>query len=400
MTSSSSSTVPIRTDSALRRVVWLTLALFLSFLCVAMSLPVTSVYVSTRLGFSNALAGLAVGVPFASTIVTRGMAGTMSDHRGGKYSMIRGLWVYSIAALVCLAASWPGFPAPAAYSILIVGRLLLGLGESLTMVGLLSWGFGIMGPQASGRVIAWVGMGMYGAFAVGSPVGLALFNRTGFAGVMGASALVPLIGLAMTLPIAGVAPLVGGRPSFWSIIGRIWEPGLVVGLQGVGFAAIGAFMPLLFLHRGWPHAGLGLTCFGGAFVLMRILFGHLPDRVGGIPVALVSLAVEAVGQYLLWTASGPAVGLAGAFLSGLGCSLIFPAMGVEAVRRIPPHLRGTAIGGFAAFQDLAYGVTGPATGLLADRFGYGVVFLIGGLAATLGFALVIAVARKDRAQMA
>ncbi len=284
----------------MRRVVWLTLALFLSFLCVAMSHPVTSVYVSTRLGFSNALAGLAVGVPFASTIVTRGMAGT----------------------------------------------------------------------------------------------------RTGFAGVMGASALVPLIGLAMTLPIAGVAPLVGERPSFWSIIGRIWEPGLVVGLQGVGFAAIGAFMPLLFLHRGWPHAGLGLTCFGCAFVLMRILFGHLPDRVGGIPVALVSLAVEAVGQYLLWTASGPVVGLAGAFLSGLGCSLIFPAMGVEAVRRIPPHLRGTAIGGFAAFQDLAYGVTGPATGLLADRFGYGVVFLIGGLAATLGFALVIAVARRDRAQMA
>ena len=160
----------------MRRVVWLTLALFLSFLCVAMSLPVTSVYVSTQLGLSNALAGLAVGVPFASTIVTRGMAGKMSDHRGGKYCMIRGLLVYSTAALVCLAASWPGFPATTAYGVLIVGRLLLGLGESLTMVGLLSWGFGIMGPQASGRVIAWVGMGMYGAFAVGSPVGLALLS--------------------------------------------------------------------------------------------------------------------------------------------------------------------------------------------------------------------------------
>ena len=77
----------------------------------------------------------------------------------------------------------------------------------------------------------------------------------------------------------------------------------MVGLQGVGFAAIGAFMPLLFLHRSWSHAGLGLTCFGGAFVLMRILFGHLPDRVGGIPVALVSMALEAAGQCLVWTAS-------------------------------------------------------------------------------------------------
>jgi len=70
------------------------------------------------------------------------------------------------------------------------------------------------------------------------------------------------------------------------------------------------------------------------------------------------------------------------------------------VRRIPPHLRGTAAGGFAAFQDLACGLTGPVTGLLADRFGYGVVFLTGGLAASLGFALVIAIVRKDREQTA
>jgi predicted MFS family arabinose efflux permease len=112
------------------------------------------------------------------------------------------------------------------------------------------------------------------------------------------------------------------------------------------------------------------------------------------------MAVEAVGQYLLWTAASPEMALAGAFLTGLGCSLVFPAMGIEVVRRIPPHLRGTAMGGFAAFQDLAYGGTGPLTGLLADRLGYGVVFLVGGLAASLGFALVIVIARKDREQAA
>jgi len=384
-----------RANRDLHRVVWLTVALFLSYLCVAMSLPVTSVYVTTRLGFGNALAGLAVGISFASTILTRGMAGRLADHRGGKRCMVRGLWVYAVAGLVCAAASWPGFPAPAAYGLLIAGRLLLGVGESLATVGLLAWALGVTGPQRSGRVFALVGIGLYGAFAVGSPIGVALLDQTGFAGVMAACALVPLAGMLMVLPLAAVAPPGGERPSFWRIIGRIWEPGLVVGLQGVGFAAICAFMALLFLSRGWPQAGLGLTCFGGAFVLVRILFGHLPDRMGSMPVALVSIAVEAAGQFLLWTASSPAMALAGAFVTGLGCSLIFPAMGIEVVRRVPPHLRGTAAGGFAAFQDLAYGLTGPATGLLADRFGYGVVFLIGGLAASLGFVLVIAIARQD-----
>ena len=254
--SSSATIVSAWADRDYQRVLWLTLALFLSYLCVAMSLPVMSIYVTTRLGFGNALAGLAVGIAFASTILTRGMAGRMADHLGSKACMVRGLWLYAFAGLICAASSWPGFPAVAAYGVLIVGRLLLGVGESFTVVGLIAWCFGIMGPKRSGQVLALVGMGLFGAFAIGSPIGLALFDRAGFVGVMGACALVPLVGLIMVLSVAAVAPHAGERSPFWRIIGRIWDLGLVVGLQGVGFAAIGAFMPLLFLHRGWPHAGL------------------------------------------------------------------------------------------------------------------------------------------------
>ncbi len=392
--SSAASTLPLRSDVKLHRVVWLTLALFLSYLCVAMSLPVISVFVTTQLGFGNAFAGLAVGIAFASTILTRGMAGRMADHHGSKSCMIRGLWVYTLAALVCGASSWWGLPSSAAYGVLIAGRLLLGVGESYTVVGLMAWCFGIM-PQRSGRVFGLVGMGLYGAVAVGSPIGVALFNRAGFVGLMCACALVPLVGLVMIVPVTAVPVHAGERAPFRRIIGLIWEPGLALGLAGVGSAAIGAFMPLFFLHRGWSHTGLGLTCFGGAFVLVRVCFGHLPDRIGSIPVALVSMAAAAAGQYLLWTAPNPAMALAGAFLTGLGCSLMFPAMGIEVVQRVPPHLRGSAAGGLAAFQDVAFGVTGPLAGLLADRFGYRVVFLFGGVAASFGVALILGIARKD-----
>ncbi len=393
---SPSITQPFSADRDLHRTLWLTLTLFLSYLCVALSLPVISVFTTGRLGLDNGLAGLAVGVTFASTILTRGMAGRMADHRGSKRTMVRGLWVYAAASLICMGASWPGLSVAAAYGALILGRLLLGVGESLTVVGLMAWCFGIMGQQRSGRVFALVGMALYGAFAVGSPIGLALFEHVGFAGVMAASAVVPLVGLAMALPVAGVPLHAGERPGFLRIIGRIWEPGVALALAGVGSAAIGAFLPLLFLHQNWPHAGLGLFLFGGAYVLVRVLFGHLPDRVGSVPVALVSIACEGVGQALLWAAPTPLVALAGAALTGLGCSLMFPAMGMEVVRRVPPHLRGTAAGGLAAFQDLAFGLTGPVTGLLADRFGYTVVFLIGGVAATVGFGLVTTIAREDR----
>ena len=131
-------------------------------------------------------------------------------------------------------------------------------------------------------------------------------------------------------------------------------------------------------------------------MLVRVLAGHLPDRIGSIPVALASMVVEAAGQFLLWQAPYPAVALAGAVLTGLGCSLMFPAMGIEVVRRVPSHLRGTAAGSLAMFQDLALGATGPVTGALADRLGYSTVFLAGGLSASLSFLLVLAIARSGR----
>ncbi|MEO4008199.1 MFS transporter [Chromobacterium piscinae] len=301
-------------SQAYRRLLAKTAALFLSYLAVAMSLPVTSIYVIDQLHYGNALGGLAVGITFFSTILTRGYAGRLCDQQGGKACMQRGLYLYMLAGAVCLASSWLADQPALALGVLLSGRLLLGLGESLAIVGMAAWSIGLMGPAHSGKVMSLVGMGMYGAFAAGGPLG--------------------------------------------------------------------------FSSRGWAWGSLGLTGFGVGFVLVRVLCGHLPDRIGGAKVALASLAVEAVGQWLIWSAATPAAALLGALLTGVGCSMVFPGMGVEVIKRVPAHLRGSALGGFAAFQDLAYGLTGPVAGLFADSFGYGAVFLTGAVAAMLGMAMV------------
>jgi MFS family permease len=383
-------------DTAFRHLAWKTLALFLSYLSVAMSLPVMSVYVTQQLHFGNAPAGFAVGIAFLSTILTRNYAGGLADRKGSKRCMVRGLIIYTAASLVCGLSAWPSMPPLPAYAVLLTGRLLLGIGESLTLIGMVGWSITMMGPARTGRVLALVGMGMYGAFAVGGPLGLALLHYGGFASVMLACALLPLLGIAMIAHMPKDDVQHGVRESFWRVLGRIWRPGLTVCLQGVGFAALGAFIPLYFLSKGWSNSGWGLTCFGVGFVAVRLLCGHLPDRIGGARVAMVSLLVEAAGQFLLWTAPHASVALAGALLTGMGCSMVFPGMGVEVVRRVSPQLRGTAMGGFAAFQDIAYGATGPIAGLFADRFGYAAVFLVGGTAALLGFGMAVLTQREGR----
>lgn len=66
-------------------------------------------------------------------------------------------------------------------------------------------------------------------------------------------------------------------------------------------------------------------------------------------------------------------------LAGLGYSLVYPGLGVEAVRRAPAESRGLAMGTYTAFLDVALGVGSPALGLIGGRFGLDAVFLASAL---------------------
>src|SRR6202012_3812534 len=119
----------------------------------------------------------------------------------------------------------------------------------------------------------------------------------------------------------------------------------------------------------------------------RVMLGSLPDRMSGYRVAFWSLIVEALGLVMIYGAHYEIVAFAGALVSGFGCGLVFPALGVEALKRVLPANRGSAMGEFVAFLDIAYGVSGPIAGVIATHLGYAAVYLFGGACALIGAAL-------------
>lgn len=76
--------------------------------------------------------------------------------------------------------------------------------------------------------------------------------------------------------------------------------------------------------------------------------------------------------------------------------MVYPALGRDVVRVVSPDHRALALGGFAAFQDVAYAVTAPIAGLLVDGYGYGTVFMLAAFCAIIGAFIVIGLMLREK----
>jgi MFS family permease len=378
--------------SVLLRIVPFTFIIFCSYLPVGMPLAALPLQIHDALGFGNVTVGITIGCQSLVTLLTRQFAGNFCDRRGAKLGVLLGGAMSIVASAIYLASTLSVFGPYSSLALLVAARVASGLAESLLMTGALAWAIGVVGIQNTGKVMVWVGIGLYAAIAAGAPIGIALMTPQGAFGGFAAVSLGMIAFSVLTTAAAAfipaVAPPGGERLPFLKVVGHIAPFGAGLALATLAFGAIGTFAALDFQNRGWSGAGFALTGFGASYVLTRLAFGGWPDRFGGARVATWSLLIECLGQVMLWLAPHPSVAFAGTVLTGIGYALVFPSFGIEAVKRVPPASRGAALGAYVAFFDVGFGLAGPSTGLIAGAFGYPAVFAFGALGAAA--AIVVA----------
>lgn len=378
-----------------------TLAVFIAFLTMGMQLPVLPLHLQQNLGMDTLAIGTVIGAQFIASLLTRSWAGNFADMRGAKRAVLTGLLVVASSGVIYLISLLFVDRPASSVAILLLGRVVLALGESLLATGALGWGLGLVGPANAGKVMAWIGIAIYGAWALGAPLGVAIYHGWHFTGIAMAIIVVPLLPLMFITQVRAVAPTSTKRTPFYKVMGAVWRPGLGLALASVGFGMITAFIALLFAARAWGNASLAFTAFGVAFIAARLFFAHLPDKLGGARVALVCVLIEACGQLLIWRADDATLVYLGAALTGFGYSLAFPAFGVEAVRRAPPHTRSLAMGAYVAFLDIALAITSPLAGALAAHRGVASVYLAGAIAVALAMLVALSLmARQPQPQTA
>lgn len=371
---------------------------FICYVSIGLPLAVLPPFVHLTMGYSAVLAGLAISIQYVATLASRPWAGRISDHMGAKVAVLWGMacctasGIFLVAAAMLFRVHWLSF------AVLIASRLVLGIGESLGATGSTLWGITAAGQEHTAKVIGLNGISTYGGMALAAPLGVIINAQWGLASI----GIFTIIICAASFAIAWRKPSVAIEPGgehlpFAHVLGRVTPHGMALALGGVSYSVLATFITLFYAHRRWEGAALCLTAFGIGYVATRVFFIQTIPRFGGFPVAIVSLAIDALGMVLLWQAMSPWMALTGAAIAGLSFSLVFPAIGVEAVERVPEFNRGTALGVYTAFSDVSFFLVGPVAGAIIGLFGYASIFLFALICVLGALAIVLALCQMKKA---
>ncbi|HBV39319.1 MAG TPA: MFS transporter [Erwinia sp.] len=362
---------------------------FAAYLTIGLPLAVLPGYVHDVMGYSAFWAGLVVSLQYFATLISRPHAGRFADVLGPKKVVVLGLCGCLISGLCYALAALSATIPMASLVLLCLGRIILGIGQSFAGTGSTLWGVGVVGSHHIGRVISWNGIFTYGAMAVGAPLGVGIYRWGGLLLVAGVVTVIALLAILMALPRPTVKSSKGRPLPFRAVLGKVWRFGIILAMGSAGFGVIATFITLFYQDKGWDGAAWALTLFSCAFVGTRLLFPNAINRQGGLRVAAICFAVEAAGLFLVWGAADPWMAKLGALLTGAGFSLVFPAIGVVAVKAVPTQNQGSALATYTAFMDLALGITGPLAGLVMSYAGVPVIYLLSALLVCLAMLLTV-----------
>ncbi|MEX2293612.1 MAG: MFS transporter [Acidimicrobiales bacterium] len=344
----------------------------ISFLCWVL-VGALGAYIASDLGLSSTQKGLMVAVPPLGGAGFRLLLGPLSDRMG-----IKRLGQTTLA-LTLVPLLWGATLATDFIQILGVGLLLGIAGASFAVALPLAsrWyppehqglALGIAGAGNSGTVIAALAapriaerVGWHGAFALAMiPVGLAW---------------VAFSLLAKEPPRMAAAKPAGGSVSLLSENGPRWLCFFYLVTFGT-FVGLSGYLPIFFVDRfsvtKVAAGGFAALC-AVAGSLLRPLGGVLSDRLGGIRILTVVLAISAATAGVLATLPGLAgtVALLTVLLGvlGMGNGAVFQLVGHRVPERVGAMtgLVGAA-GGLGGFLlPFGFGWLVSATGSFSAGF--------------------------------
>lgn len=370
---------------------------FIGYFIIGLSLSVLPIFINKTLGFSMLIAGVVISLQYVSTFLMRAYSGKIVDQKGPKPAVIGSMLSFAVTGAILIGAYYFRFSPAISLIFLIITRLLTGCAEGMVGASPINWAILSLGDNHTAKIISYNGVASYGALALGAFSGVIIVNNLSFYGLGILIIVAGLVGFMMARNKQNKIGIHSAekQQSFWSVLAKVAPFGFCLAFGGLGFATISTFITLYYDYYHWKDGALCLSVFGILFVFSRIVFSNAINTFGGIRVAIASLAVETIGLTVISLSHQSYMALIGAGITGLGFSLIFPALGVMAIKAVPPSNHGSALAGYGLFIDISLGITGPLIGGVADHFGLAYIFPFSVGIVLIGLALAYYLKIKD-----
>lgn len=171
----------------------------------------------------------------------------------------------------------------------------------------------------------------------------------------------------------------------------LWVSGL---LFAIPIASYFVFAKNFIVGAHLGQMATFFTPYAVVAIMVRVLFGDVPHRVGEANTYPAAVLLLALGLAALSAAEGPVTIAIAGLLCGLGHAFAFPSLMSLFVERSPAAIRGSVVAMFTALMDMGQLAAGPLFGRTADHHGFRVVFQLAAGIALLGFACFVLRARK------
>ncbi len=305
-----------------------------------------------------------------AAILSRPLAGWVSDRMGRRPGLILGSAIFTTSmVLYCFVRDLRA---------LLFLRAFHGTGIAFFTTAFTAFVSDIAPPERRGEIIGLAGIPAPLSLLIAPLAGDLLAMGSNFPRLFLASAGFGALSLALTLLLPETLKGSGDAEAPFSA-SAIAIPVLLTGAAGVSYGAIISFLPVFLAERNLGPAGLFFSLLSLVFLPSLFFGGKLSDSAGRGRVVIPATALAALSMAsLAFIRSRPLLAFS-AIAYGLGYGTLRPAVDAMIVDRVLPLARGKALGFNYAGFDLGVGAGSLLLGLLAQNCGYGSVYAVSAL---------------------
>ncbi len=349
---------------------------FFIFFSFQMIFPTLPLYIH-KLGGSDSVVGLIMGMFTVTSLITRPFAGFALDRFGRRPVFLFGLVILCIAAF--------SYSLAGILTLIALIRLIHGVGWGIAGTSNATIAADLLPKKRLGEGIGYFAIANSVSMAIAPAAGIYIADSYGFSDTfLFAGILVSVsILLALIIKYKPYRPQpVSGKEELYER--TAFGPSFMVFCTSAVFSGIASFLPLYAASEQVCDIGWFFTVYAVAVFLSRLLIGKVVDRYGysivlipGLIALFSALLLVSIAHTLPWF-------LISAVIFGLGFGASQMTLQTMVVRRVAPSRLGAANATFYSGVDLGSGLGALTLGSLAELVGYARMFALA--------ALIIAVA--------